>query len=515
MKNIRMDSLPPNRQIALQDCRTCAKRRIKCDRSVPHCRKCTIRGLTCPGFDQVQLKWIDGVTSRGKLAGRTLSLQCQEIDTKIRANGFPTICKFSTDSLAIDGASSISDPTVDCGLVHRHSSVALSSRLINHFHMEVAPLLTWIDSPDNAWRKVVLPLAQRSPCLRLGILNIAAAHFCITSSSGNPESAAKQVHQNLRHTAICALNAEIQRELEYSTMSTMTREVNTLEHSSLMAILASALSLCFGELFIPESNDWKIHLGACRNLMDRYNVFSWKSQSLDAVCRFLVKEVNDLGVFGNVSSFARHSLSPTHSTVEFQLWKFTDLIQEITFVERQRYESMKEGFIPPDVDMGAWQDKLEQAYAQISSLAIRNLPSHDEPTQKRFEALIRAHYHAIRIYIYQAHAPHMVAAKSISASLKILAHEVQSLATGPTHLFSHGLFFPLFIAGTESWADEHGQDIFSRLFLGLLYSTGVWCNYAALQFLRVFWARPESHGTGRWIQFARENESKIGTFLVM
>lgn len=45
------------------------KRRIKCDRTEPHCLKCRKKGVECPGFS-VRYRFNDGVASRGHLKGK-------------------------------------------------------------------------------------------------------------------------------------------------------------------------------------------------------------------------------------------------------------------------------------------------------------------------------------------------------------------------------------------------------------------------------------------------------------
>lgn len=51
-------------------CHNCRQRRLKCDRSLPHCSKCIKRGQTCLGYGRL-LRWEQGIASRGKMAGRT------------------------------------------------------------------------------------------------------------------------------------------------------------------------------------------------------------------------------------------------------------------------------------------------------------------------------------------------------------------------------------------------------------------------------------------------------------
>ncbi|KAG0127342.1 hypothetical protein HOY82DRAFT_523532 [Tuber indicum] len=60
--------------LAAVDCYTCRRRRVRCDRALPHCEKCTNRhGLDCLGYKK-PLVWNKGVASRGKMMGKTFPL---------------------------------------------------------------------------------------------------------------------------------------------------------------------------------------------------------------------------------------------------------------------------------------------------------------------------------------------------------------------------------------------------------------------------------------------------------
>lgn len=51
-------------------CHNCRRRRLKCDRSYPHCDKCIQTGQECLGYQGLFL-WNKGVASRGKMMGKT------------------------------------------------------------------------------------------------------------------------------------------------------------------------------------------------------------------------------------------------------------------------------------------------------------------------------------------------------------------------------------------------------------------------------------------------------------
>ena len=62
--DIREMSLPR------KPCHNCRRRRLRCDRSLPQCHKCTKAGRECLGY-QALLIWTQGVASRGSMSGLT------------------------------------------------------------------------------------------------------------------------------------------------------------------------------------------------------------------------------------------------------------------------------------------------------------------------------------------------------------------------------------------------------------------------------------------------------------
>lgn len=59
---------------ARDDCFTCARQRLQCDRNRPFCSQCLDRGLECSGY-KTTLTWGVGVASRGKLRGLAVPIR--------------------------------------------------------------------------------------------------------------------------------------------------------------------------------------------------------------------------------------------------------------------------------------------------------------------------------------------------------------------------------------------------------------------------------------------------------
>lgn len=404
-------------------------------------------------------------------------------------------------------------PGADSCLVNGYLSTILSDNLFTHFNMNVAPRLTWVDSPDHPWRKVMFPLAQCCACLRLSILSVAAAHLSFTAPRDQPNMAQVQaMNHRLRDASLRTLNHQIRVELNKSILSHGPHE-----NSSLTEILATTLVLCYGEMLVPNSTDWNLHLRACRVLIERHKWRSRANETPDAATDFLIKEVSDIEVFRTFGAFTKDQSPvvtlPPRTMLDSHFGAFTGLLWEVTMEERHRHDLLENGHPLPPIDMTTWRSKMEHAYTRASTDTAWLSTTHGDDTQKWMDSIVRAVYHASLIYCYQALTP-LEATESVGTSMSLLIQEIEFVTAGTVHILSHDIFLPLFIAGTECWAYNTRQNAIERLFLDLVSATGLWCNHTAIQFLKAFWARTEYHGVGGWIQFARENEADNGPFLI-
>ncbi|KAL4879482.1 hypothetical protein BJY04DRAFT_193524 [Aspergillus karnatakaensis] len=518
MKNVRIDSLHPDRQTALQDCSHCIKRRIKCDRSIPHCAKCVIRDLQCPGYNPSPLKWGQGIASRGKFMGKTRPIL--EPDELTRGRVSPKRAARDADHGSVDAAPetpldpgnaiSISLPVDNPSWIERYTSGLVLGHLHHHFFHKVVPRMRWVDLPDNPWRKTIQPMAEGSLCLRVAMASHAAAHLSITCSGSADERAHfHSLYQHLRDSSLRMLNERMRTDL--------LCENDTLARNILVQfpvdILASTLLLCYAAAFVPDCTDWKLHLRACQTIIGAHNP-QCRALSSTSVA-FLLKEVADIEIFSGISAFDQ-KLTPITDSFFQQLhkespWTFTKLIEEVTTLERTRYEYLRIGQSVPDVQMQLWHQRAEEAYSSVMASVGSFLEQ--QPERECLDTVILVHHHAVVIYSYQALAPRDELHKALDLFLDPLQNCVHSIIYGPEQRFSHDLFMPLFILGAECRGNKARQVIVEDLFLKLLFVTGLWWNHSALQFLRIYWSN-EDLSNMNWLQFARKNESQFGNFIL-
>lgn len=365
------------------------------------------------------------------------------------------------------------------------------------------------------------PLAKRCECLRLSILSVAAAHISSTTPANQSNSTEIQSMTNrLREATLQTLNNMLRAELERFDSLDQTHH----ETSSLIEILATTLVLCYGEMLIPNSTDWNLHLHACRVLIERHQLRMRQTKTPDAAATFLMREVSDLEVFRTFGAFSRDPKSatilPPRTILDSHFGAFTGLLWEITMEERRRHHLAQEGRPLPPVNMSTWRARMDHAHTRASTDTAWLSSTHGEDIQNWMNAIVSAVYHSSLIYSYQALSPTDAdggdTTETIKTSIAQLTSEIDFVTAGPVHILSHDIFLPLFILGTETYADEAKQKTIENLFLKLISTTGLWCNDTALQFLKAFWDGRNAayHGVGKWIQFAREHERDNGPFLI-
>ncbi|KAG6006858.1 hypothetical protein E4U21_006665 [Claviceps maximensis] len=333
--------------------------------------------------------------------------------------------------------------------------------------------------------------------------------------SAEQSSSLFSMYSSMRDQSLRILSAKMQSELRPSK-PIVEKSTSIL---SATEILASMLALCYTEVFVPGSRDWKVHLRACRTVINLQQLEVWQSTSIDPVLKFLVKDINDLEILTSTTAFdddvlPLSPLSLQHSNT-VSGWAFTSLIHKITTLERRRHLIKRtKGPLRP-VDMGLWCRRAEDAYRRTLACPRLTSASRSQALRECFQALTRVHYYATLIYSYQAFATAKEKSSSIGKLTKYLLEDVKFIIAGSTYDLSHDLFFPLFIAGVETMSDRKQQMFIDKLFVESLCRTGIWCNYPALQCLRSIWSNPEFLlQYESWIDLARANVATIGSFVV-
>ncbi|KIW48850.1 uncharacterized protein PV06_01411 [Exophiala oligosperma] len=542
--SLRLSSLDPNEPRAAKDCRTCNRRRVRCDRSLPSCRKCALKELQCPGYG-LRIQWGQGVASRGRLTGKALPILESAPANPDRApveeeRAFTTpptesqqdyldnrqpessISPAEVGTPASDDLRNaflpLYDRSSDCnpfamGLdlsacqLPKYLQTQVVYDLVHYYDHVVAAVMPWLDGPGNAWRTIILPLAIECEFLLLAILALSAEHYSFkmgstyTSNTG-PLSA------SWRDRSLHLLARSLRTEL--------SEEQTTVSRGPACAMLATILVLCNLEMIRCDNAVWRIHWKAARTIARRWTSSHHPPPNLDPGFDFLIKEAFVYDVFGSSTTFRdEDQISSAVVNADDPFLRWLQLIQEVTIIERRRHANLPVDEFPlHNADMHA----LQQAFATATNSSLF-LSKHSKPEWQGLESLesdlvmlLNIYQQAGLLYSYQAliDAGKSATARSICVETIISGiRQIQNMKA-----IQHDLVWPYFLVGTESRGNDDRKHFAQAGLLEAMHSTAFSNCVPALEFLRRFWTT-DAYTVPLWLQFARQESHQGMDFLVI
>ncbi|KAL4754378.1 hypothetical protein BDW72DRAFT_190240 [Aspergillus terricola var. indicus] len=277
---------------ASKACHNCRRRRLKCDRTVPSCAKCSLTGQECLGYGKLFL-WNQGVASRGKMMGKTFPVPepVPEPGLVSRPDGqkkeATTVSSAQEVLIHTGPSSSVSGPLLD----PLYQSLDESSRrYLFHFATSVCSDLAIADATDaNPFRRLV-PLCQDYPILRHAVNAAGALHIsCLHRRTGDPSSAdrpgqrwhtvASNPTDPSSRALIDALSAK-QRALVLLRQA--LEDVSTIDVD--LSITVVHLFIIF-ELLSPGGDEWRAHVQGALRLISYLQTLAPRCASPAALIR--------------------------------------------------------------------------------------------------------------------------------------------------------------------------------------------------------------------------------------
>ncbi|CAG8887059.1 unnamed protein product [Penicillium egyptiacum] len=493
-------------QFAVKDCPTCQRRRIKCDRSLPGCLKCGKRNLECPGYG-LQLKWVQGVASRGSLRGRAFP----SVNAPITASNSPhpsgslTETHTTRDSINALDQYSYSTARFSSGpLPPPASELGLSqarplhvSRLLSWFNDRVAHRLAWVPQ-QNAWRHMILPMAESSETVLSSILAIAAHDL-----------ASEYPPNDLGHGTFQQMSKSYQNK----SLAFLAQELNSLSISSTSALeasttsaytLASVIILCNNEFMRPQGAGWRLHLSAAREIILAAGNRPRRHHQLACIEQFLELEFYEASVWADLTTFGNYNMkikTPPASAENAVFTDFIRVIDQITRLERLRFCSRTIEQAPSYGPMQDIRSQIESARNSMMRLS-GSIHFSSEADQHGFELVIWMYYHATLIYSHQALLEVATCGYDVRKSRDEILHYVQFLSETRDGMFAQDLVWPLFMAGTELRGHPTGQRIIQECFGNVMRISRTLDRTRVLSFVETWWNDPGTHTS--WIQMARK-----------
>ncbi|XWW93736.1 hypothetical protein V2A60_001672 [Cordyceps javanica] len=265
-------------------CHNCRRQRLRCDRSYPHCTKCTNAGKECLGYGKL-FRWTGAVASRGKLAGRTSSapvtaesalavpltvsfashghsqkpVGCFSAASTPESRGSPSTPMGSDIEPELKMPYVLTDPLYqDLGNSHRY--------YLSYFTNRVCKDLVSQDSPSRNPFRSLLSLTKAHPLLQYIIVAASAAHMSNLMRAPLPSI---QEDRMIAFNRDNASRKALQDALvaKHKALLLMHDALQDLDATGGDVALAAALFFINVELIESGKHGWRAHLEGAGRIM--------------------------------------------------------------------------------------------------------------------------------------------------------------------------------------------------------------------------------------------------------
>ncbi|KAI0599701.1 fungal-specific transcription factor domain-containing protein [Biscogniauxia sp. FL1348] len=253
-------------------CHNCRRRRLRCDRSVPECHKCSIAGLKCLGYGKL-FRWTDTLVPNYPASVRRRSTTPPASEpppgNRLQASVAPSnrlgILSTPGDEFLDTPIISLSDPVLqDLGLSSRQYLYYFATRFCQDLVVHDS-----LRHGANPFRELI-PMSQMHPFLQHIIIAVSAVHYSQAMSHAPTRSphyaqiAAKALVDALwaRQKSIQALLGVLERCRDMGW--------NRTNRSEKDALLATVLFFLNFDLIDSSGDGWREHLKAAGKLLSTH-----------------------------------------------------------------------------------------------------------------------------------------------------------------------------------------------------------------------------------------------------
>ncbi|KAL7949634.1 fungal-specific transcription factor domain-containing protein [Trichoderma barbatum] len=505
---------------ASKGCRTCMRRRIRCDLGRPACSKCIKKGLNCPGYGR-HLRWADGVAVRGKLKGRRLPVAGSmpmelPLPTVEECAPLPPPAPAPAPT-PISGALSVIGPTaisISKGIqsaaaapdLLNFTQWASSPEIIEYYDKYLAGRMVWIDSDENDYRNRMLPMAANAPGLRFAI-----AAFSLYHGPMQFPSELARYHEEARDACLEVLQRQLR---EMNTRLISGAELNTrADVANAEWMLACILVIANYEMAKNHSEAAEGHRLAARTIV---NVFGQNEACTTGLFAFLRNQLAIHEVLGSATSFdltdVAETILPTPNSGSHVLFsEYLSFLHQITLASRR---SMA---VNTDIDVSSWpetftmievQSRFEQARGQTLIIAGK-LQMNPPVVRRDFIRLVDLYHHAAVVYAYRCLGYATPDNYDWLASVMKLFDQMDQIEN--ISLCIQNLPWPIFIAGTECHGDAERQHKVATILDSTIRTTGFNQYETIRSFLNEFWSGTEPN----WLPVAQRLQANGLRILVV
>ncbi|KAI0848798.1 fungal-specific transcription factor domain-containing protein [Daldinia vernicosa] len=247
--------------VAPKACHNCRSRRLRCDRSVPVCHKCTSTGQKCLGYGKLY-KWVENKTPGDGISAKPSVYSASKTREHVKSQ--PDNPLYDDQRVVFPQNNRLCSPNFTL-LDPLFQDLNTSSRhYLNYYTTRFCQDLIIYDSPRrgaNPFRDLV-PISHKYPFLREIIIAASALHFCNGARwHKNPWHAADSLVDALhaRHRAIKSLQSVIEHHKALGDVEN--------DEAGRDALLAAVLFFVNFSLVDSGKGGWRAHMNFVGTLL--------------------------------------------------------------------------------------------------------------------------------------------------------------------------------------------------------------------------------------------------------
>ncbi|KAF5010079.1 hypothetical protein FDECE_3745 [Fusarium decemcellulare] len=502
-------------QVAKKACHSCRRARLRCDRSYPHCTKCSSRGVECLGYGRLFL-WTGAVATRGKLAGQSSSAAVCRLPKQDEMGSFNTqgfdpaawgLLAPNDNQVFYPNSPNPWQTSAPWTLVDPlFQDMPHSQRgYLNYFSSRVCQDLVAHDRGDNNPFRSLLLLTNTHKFLQQVIVAVSAAHMCNLARPWlSPDSfARKEPPKRLLMDALVAKQKALQM---------MPYALQNIDSIGADVVLATVLFLVNVELVESGWQSWRPHLEAAKKLLNMIQPYAAFDETLKDYI------ISDCYIYCTLSlSFnpttpgiqtSFFAPSQVHSTLSRATNHFFCCPAEVMDILREAAQLLNTGAneeISEEMMVSAFATLLKRAQnVDVYTWAHNGIPASDTAAiQSRFQTG-SAHRLATCLYIIQS-TPSLTARVPDEVCQTLIRNIFETLEPIPDddpNLKATG--WPTFIYGTTVTTPERRAWVMDRL--KKLVAVCPWgFLYSAIDTLQILWGLDaEERQTNNWVQTLKD-----------
>ncbi|OJJ64741.1 hypothetical protein ASPSYDRAFT_26720 [Aspergillus sydowii CBS 593.65] len=262
-------------------CHNCRRRRLKCDRDVPACRKCALTGQDCLGYGKLFV-WNEGVASRGKMMGKTYPVPARDTDSVNTRSLIPAQVHYSEVFLPLQ------QPLLD----PLYQGLDDTSRgYLSHFASTVSSDMVIANISDvNPFRSLI-PFCRDHPILLHIILANSALHIsCLhrrrldgpeehMPGLATGELSTTDAADRASRAMVDALSAK------HKALILLRHALEDMSHIDVDMVAAVVHLFIIFELISPGEDEWKAHVEGALRLISYLHTLEIRHASPAALVR--------------------------------------------------------------------------------------------------------------------------------------------------------------------------------------------------------------------------------------